>query len=172
MVNNPVSINKEALYRCSVLGQKIKNRTRRYLFPLLLLDNKYLKKVLEEYTIACAIKYKEKEGNVFLVLNAPKYQDIMKLREHKDYVSDDYLYAPFHIVEIKVPFKNVYDKFIEGKYSEMFTQKEIDQYYTELRTKLILSKNEIYRRKLEDMLQTEIKGELDSKIEWKYESIN
>jgi hypothetical protein len=90
-----------------------------------------------------------------------------------DYVYGDIKKSPCHMVVIKIPdqYTPSFEKFLQGKYSEMFTLADIDSFFGKHpETKKVLTKDNLYRikfvRNLNKLFGTTLRtidyeGELD-----------
>jgi|SRR5688572_25815267 len=132
------------------VGQKlpIQNKTLRYLTPCL---KKYGTTFEEMYAsvfkIALGIgdmilvdQEKKYEQHLFMLIDTRLYpkqftEFLFWIREQvfyeDDYVHGDIKKSPCHMIVIHIPeeFKQSYNKFIEGKYSEMFSDKDVTELF-------------------------------------------
>lgn len=164
------------------------NKTLKYLVPCLnKLGKDFMNRLDSVMKVAVGVgdmlitdEVNKFEQHLFILLDirvASKFfiKFLEWIRE-QDYYADDYVYhniqkTPYHMVVVKLPNDVAITKFLEGKYSEMFTQEEIQQLFAkDPDTKSVLIKDHNYKlefvKKLNYMFDTTIKaseyeGELD-----------
>jgi hypothetical protein len=80
---------------------------------------------------------------VLLKLNG-KSSYFLEYIRNQDFYIDDYIYdihKKYHMFVLKLPSNNIVIKFIEGRYSEMYNQEEVDQYF---KKKIFNGKEEVF----------------------------
>lgn len=127
------------------IGEKYVNKTWRFLLPCLRgHGTTFAKKFNSIYKLAVGIHDSLLDGSAIsndrnLYIMIDKKTEEQKVKEFMDFiVYQDYFVADYcpdsdilktrrHMIVLKMPkrFHNAYDKFLEGKYSEMFTPDEV-----------------------------------------------
>ena len=134
-------------------GKLYENRTWKYLYPCLVLHGDVLKKYLDSFfklgVGVTDFNHTSTERNINILISTsihlpgssiPQYR--MRFAKFLDwlksqyYYVDDYVFTGIgeeekHMIVLKVPSKypDIIDKFIIGKYSEMYTKKDILQIF-------------------------------------------
>lgn len=77
--------------------------------------------------------------NMFILIDSIKCSYYLKKFEeyikYKYYYKESYTYSPNkQMIVLKIPtgYENAYDKFLEGKYSEMYTPEQLDHVFSKL----------------------------------------
>ena len=148
----------------------LENKTRKYLYPPLISlgrdfinhftkQNKMAFGINDVITHFCNIFY---ENSLFILLKpeSVNFQFFLEWLQSKDYYVNDYsydslLFGKYHIIVIKYPVKTAYQNFLEGKYSQMFTENEIKKYFKKEDTIGILKKEKSQKEKFKKMIQKE-----------------
>jgi hypothetical protein len=172
------------IYMDEVTGQKtiFPNKTRKFLLPCLKeYGTDFMNKLNNVFKVAAGIGDivtdncgQLHEKHIFILLNstiANKFflSFIEWIKEQPMYV-DDYVFgniqkSKFHMVVLRVPekFNNSFDAFKESKYSSMFTEEVIGNFFTSITDKMILGKDVKYKlrftRKLNKFFGTDVKPE-------------
>lgn len=121
------------------------NRTFKYLLPCLYeFGNQFVIKYAGtvKYAVGIGDAYivKEKDERwVFLLLNkkreTARFQDFLNFTRVQKYYVRDYPYdnpsSGMHMIVVKLPEQchETYDKFVEGKYSEMYTEEQFQNLF-------------------------------------------
>ena len=101
------------------------NRTRRYLLPATLLMKTMIGKDLNLVCCGCGISNIMGLTLLFDVNRTNVESLIVKLKRNDEYKADFIVSDIFHAVVLNLPFLD-YEKFIEGKYSELYTKNQLD----------------------------------------------
>ncbi len=129
------------------IGELYENRTQRYLLPILLTyGESFQVKLNSIFNLAFGIhdtfldgtEY-EKQKLIYILCDKAfqkvKFDNFLNYVKHHeyfvmDYAFDDLEHGRKHMIVVKFPedFYPAYDKFIEGKYSEMYNDAEIRFY--------------------------------------------
>ena len=147
-----------------VIGKLYINRTVRYLVPGLGFYGPTLKTKLNlVFKLAFGIhdtllenSHLEGQKNIYILVDKlvrPElFQNFMDWVKHQEYYVTDYVYDSImenhsrkHMIVLAYPpsMEDTYDKFLLGKYSKMYTRKEITSYFAEeskLETRQVLMK--------------------------------
>ena len=144
-------------------GQKglVKNRTFKYLSPPLgYYGSKFISKIKSLKLIAFGIgdyhldnKFITDRESIFILYDAAYFPrqtaDIISWFYNQDFFVENTYYADYmntlRYLIIDLPIPNVLPKFLQGKYSEMYTQQEISTYFTRnssLHALKVITKNE------------------------------
>ena len=147
-----------------VIGKLYINRTVRYLVPGLGFYGSTLKTKLNlVFKLAFGIhdtllegSHLEGQKNIYILVDKlvrPElFQNFMDWVKHQEYYVTDYVYDSImenhsrkHMIVLAYPpsMEDTYDKFLLGKYSKMYTRKEITSYFAEeskLETRQLLMK--------------------------------
>ena len=135
-------------------GKLYENRTWRYLYPCLKNYGMHLINYLSSFIkLGIGIgdnNVKTERNSIFILIqtdpigasdtdrqnykrNFSKFLDWLRYQPFyvKDYVYEDLDSAVKHMVVLKIPPKHniAYDKFVKGKYSEMYSKEEINAYF-------------------------------------------
>lgn len=131
-------------------GVRYKNRTSQYLLPCLLEGHGkvFSMKIAEMFILGCGLGDGAiienidfiflKEKPIYILIDRVsvkrKSEDFIYWMKYQPYYLKDYpmdLVGRAHMIIIDMPkiFYNAYDKFSEGKYSEMFTPEQIDKMF-------------------------------------------
>lgn len=130
------------------LGTIYVNKTLKYLVPCLkLYGDTFVTKLNSVFNLAfgihdCVLDGTEYEGQKLIYilsdkLNQPaRFQNFLNYVKHQSYYVMDYAFDDMergrqHMLVVKFPESHfeVYDKFIDGKYSKMYTQDEIATFF-------------------------------------------
>lgn len=130
------------------LGTLYVNKTSKYLLPCLkLYGDTFITKLNSVFNLAFGLHDGVLDGTDFepqkLIyilsdkLHQPaKFQNFLNYVKHQNYYVMDYAFDDIetgrkHMLVIKFPESHYhsYDKFIEGKYSKMYTKEEIDKFF-------------------------------------------
>lgn len=170
------------------------NRTARYLLPLLkVYGNTFINKFNLTRLKYCGIgdyNYDEKIGeNIFLVIevvNWRVFDDFYRYIISQDYYVDDYIFSlkdNLHCFVLKFPYTNIINTFLEGKYSKLLAEEDIEKYYLKTYRKngvehytpvySILTKKEGYKYIFLETLKEDFNTmiELDNDFEYDYPPI-
>lgn len=148
------------------------NFTKKYLFPALLFyGNDFRRKVLGLNRIAVGIgdviieKCNQSfDYPILMLLKTTHFSFIGFLEWVKeqpyylyDYAFDSLLCGSLHIVVIQFPTEMIaaYNKFLESKYSEMYSANQIEEFFLKEDTKNILYKNPSYKENFKKRIQKE-----------------
>lgn len=126
--------------RISIQKGVYKNKTLMYLLPLIkVYGNEFISKFEQLKLKYCGIgdfNYDEEVGqNIFCVFEVANYRVFEKFEEYirkQDFFVDSYIFSikdNLHCFVFKFPYSNIIDKFLSGKYSEMFSNEDIDRLY-------------------------------------------
>jgi hypothetical protein len=134
------------------IGELYKNRTLSFLVPALAFYGQSFKdKFSTVFKIAFGVFDKVLEGshlegqkNLFILIDKEvqkdQYASFMSWVKNQDYYVTDYCYdvpetgrLQMLVIAFPSPLENVYEKFLKGKYSEMYVKKEVEEYFSELR---------------------------------------
>lgn len=109
------------------------NKTKKYLVrSLLLLDTPdNVRKFLTE-NMTCGAMHEDREG-LFFCFNFRELDNSEEILNHaksrsyfvSEYLVGDPIYGEFHMVQLRPPMR-VYRKFLQSKFSSMYTAKELD----------------------------------------------
>lgn len=148
------------------IGELVQNKTLKYLVPALsYLGPTFKAKIKTVHLLAFGLfdealagSHLDGQKNVYIMIDCavrPDYfYNFMAWVRNQDfyvtdYVSDSFLHIESrkHMLVIAFPLimEDVYNKFIEGKYSKMYTKEEIERYFSEpirAHTKAILTKSQ------------------------------
>ena len=134
------------------LGKLYSNRTAKYLVPALNYYGPTLKTKLNlVFKLAFGIhdslldgSHLQGQKNIFVLVDKlvrpDLFSNFMDWIKHQEYYVTDYLYdsilegqARKHMIVLAFPpsMEDAYDKFLLGKYSKMYSKKEITQYFAE-----------------------------------------
>lgn len=130
------------------LGKVYVNKTYKYLIPCLkLYGDTFVTKLNSVFNLAFGIHdtvldATEYEGQKLIYIlsdklyQAAKFQNFLNYVKHQpyyvmDYAFDDQERGRQHMLVIKFPESHfdVYDKFIDGKYSKMYTKDEVNKFF-------------------------------------------
>jgi hypothetical protein len=130
------------------LGTLYVNKTFKYLVPCLkLYGETFVTKLNSVFNLAFGIHDSVLDGTEFegqkliYILSdklhqAAKFQNFLNYTKHQPYYVMDYAYDDIekgrkHMIVVKFPedLFEAYDKFIEGKYSKMYTKDEISMFF-------------------------------------------
>lgn len=132
------------------VGQKLPlhNKTLKYLTPCLKkygidfeqMYNSVFKIALGIGDIIIIDQEKKYEQHLFILLDTRLYPKnfivFLDWIKEQEFYEDDYVYgdikkSPCHMIVIKIPeeYTDSLDKFLEGKYSEMFSTQDIDELF-------------------------------------------
>lgn len=131
-------------------GKRYKNKTSMYLLPCLLegYNKAFSIKMKEMFILGCGLKDLSIKNNpnfdftgkrpIFVLIDKVsvknKSENFIYWVRYQSYFIRDYpmdLIGRAHMIILDFPSKysNAYDKFLEGKYSEMFTKQEIEKLF-------------------------------------------
>lgn len=138
-------------------GKLYRNKTWLYLFPCLKYYGDRLNYYLKSfYKVGIGIgdtNYLNNNDSIFILFDLnttinkksdiphtkAEFEDFLEWLRIQDFYETDYLYDIsqnncMHMVVIKIPdiHLNSYSKFLAGKYSEMFTKREVNNYFAML----------------------------------------
>ncbi len=157
----------------------IYNKTRKYLLPSLNIYGKgFIVKFIKLDLFAVGVEDKERQvdyDNCITILVKGESSDIDFDIPHlaDEYFFGESLYGKLHALVIKLPVKNLKDRFLAGEYSKLYrypekifkgSKKNIDKNLREANARDVCSKSKDYRKKLEILLGEEIEptAELDT----------
>jgi len=147
-----VLCNKEQQSMEITLGKLYSNRTVKYLVPALNYYGPTLKTKLNlVFKLAIGIhdtllsgSHLEGQKNIFILVDKAVrpdlFQNFMDWVKHQEYYVTDYVYDSIlenhsrkHMIVLAFPpsLGDAYDKFLEGKYSKMYTKTEITQFFSD-----------------------------------------
>jgi len=151
------------------------NKTLRFLLPVLITYGSIFVNYLNKLNrIAFGINDKavvyEEDYLIYILFDITYTKELfvefLEFIHSKSFYIDDYIYGKFtsdlHMVVIKFPdkFKKAYDNFKKGKYSQMYSNKEIEKYFKNIGIKNILKKS----KGAEFLLIREIEQKFGKKI--------
>jgi hypothetical protein len=147
------------------IGELYVNKTLKYLVPALLYYGDTFKAKLNTvqklafglFDMNLVGSHLEGQKNIYMLIDmavrADLFFNFLDWVRHQDYYVTDYVADSVlgnesrrHMVVIAFPLimEDVYDKFLEGKYSKMYTKKEIESYFSDnskVTTKAVLTKS-------------------------------
>lgn len=157
------------------------NKTKKYLVrSLLLLDTPdNVRKFLTE-NMTCGAMHEDREG-IFFCYNFRELDNSEEILSHAksrsyfvaEYLVGDPIYGEFHMVQLRPPMR-VYRKFLQSKFSSMYTAKELDivaadpkqrQYFV-LRKHPKLVKEQAEKYGVDPELLQELDSNIDPKLEF------
>ncbi len=137
-----------------ISGNVIKNRTYKYLFPVLKTYGGKLQDYLNSfYKLAVGIgdnNYKSSDDCLYILFdvnynlagkknsmeNRAYFEEFITWLKNQSFYKTDYMYDIsgvncYHMVVIKIPeeYLNAYSNFLQGKYSQMYTDKQISKLF-------------------------------------------
>lgn len=154
-------------------GKLYKNKSLSYLYPCLKGHGDSILDQIGRINLVCVgirdYNVKEDKDCLYLLISskssigssyvnsqvyANRFNTFLKDIRLKDYYVRDYIYSnvdknPYHMVVLRIPekHKGIMQKFKEGRYSEMYTLEEIDEYFKvpiSYTSKRVLKKDETY----------------------------
>lgn len=145
------------------LGNKtmLPNKTRKYLLPCLkYYGDVFLGKLNSVFKVACGLGINNHQSDdMFILIDSAvansyflKFMDWIR---EQPYYKDDYVYgdiqkSSYHMVVLKIPevFKSSVQKFLQGKYSEMYSYETIEKFFSKNpEVKQVLLKDNNYKSK-------------------------
>lgn len=157
------------------------NKTKKYLVrSLLLLDTPdNVRKFLTE-NMTCGAMHQDREG-LFFCYNFRELDNSEEILNHaksrsyfvSEYLVGDPIYGEFHMIQLRPPMR-VYRKFLQSKFSSMYTAKELDivaadpkqrQYFV-LRKHPKLVKEQAEKFGVDPELLQELDSNIDPKLEF------
>lgn len=146
------------------------NKTKLYIANSLLLYNNLFKTINENLEVEGFYighhKYDDRYNNhIFLKINQVKgsFDPIKELEGYEMY----YPYEDYYVLVFKCPIKGLVEKFVQGKYSEMYSREQLNNLFRKrnVMTPLkVLSQSGLLKRELEEALDVDLDdgAELDS----------
>lgn len=149
------------------------NRSKKYLYPVLkyygrdfIINFARLTKIaigIQDKIVEICNLQEVFEGNLlFIIFNCkesffPSFLSWFKLQSCYvyDYSFDNLLFGQYHMIVIQFPEKYSlsYDKFVTGNYSQMFSEKDIDNFYGDNDIKSVLRKDNDYKKIFKQKVQ-------------------